>query len=662
VVGNLIFFLSISSGSAMAARYLKWKYEFAIPITTSMIVMILFLFGCIDKLLLGALLVLGATILMWLTVFFSFVFEKISNKDYAIAQFRKNFFSDGFWLFFIMYIILNYAACGMLVHNWDEFAHWGAVVKEMVIENCFGTRTTMQLNASNYPPGMSLFQYYIEVIHELFSGNGLGILSENNEYLRADIFSEWRLYLSYNVFTFALYIPLISIVATEIKVKSLIYIIYLFLPCAFYRHYYHNIYIDAFLGILCGTGIVVLFLSKSVSHTTKNKRIPQLWILLYLMAICFILAISKSSGLLFSFVIIVGYFIAHEKVREKLLGVALLAFSSLGPWILWNKEVKASSKMTTATNPISIDEFISLFKGEGAEYRLYILQNFKKAIFGLSDPGYKFLLGDTKVNISYFTLLLLMGLVISICLVILKKSSVDIKPYISMVVLIFIQWLLFYVGLLITYLFEFTEEQGTALASYTRYNNTCYLGMGILTSTIIIRTLIELQKVGIKKYMAISGVLIIAAVVIPWSSVYSFISRRDVCDSLATSASYEEVVRKIKAIDHEDRINVYVIYQSISFYKSGGASLNTYLRILPDMANYKENPFVMSNEKEEWYIADYSPQEWMDILCDNYDYVAIYVLNDYFINKYRSVFKDEIIMENSIYKVDKDNRLLCYIP
>ncbi len=143
----------------------------------------------------------------------------------------------------------------------------------------------------------------------------------------------------------------------------------------------------------------------------------------------------------------------------------------------------------------------------------------------------------------------------------------------------------------------------------------------------------------------------------PVSCMHGVISRKDIKESVLVNAPYEEVVNKINGLDHNERISVYVICQNVKGWYSGARSLATYLSILPNMANYTEDPFVFSDEKDDWYIANYEPQEWMDILCDGYDYVAIYDVDDYFTNRYSSLFTDDI-KANCLYQVDKEKKVL----
>lgn len=665
---NIIFFFIISSGSAFAASFFKIKYELVQPITIGAMVLVLYFSGLVGNLMLGFYIATAFAITLWILAMIPLIKLLCSNKVRFVIEIRKTakvFVSEGFFLMLIIYIVLNYALKGMMVHNWDEYAHWAAVVKEMVIENSLSTRTSMQLTASNYPPGMSLFQYYLQVLFQLM--NHIGSDSLQGEYARAAWFSEWRLYLAYMVLVLSFLVPVISKIAryyinAGIRCVALIYMIFLVIPLGFFYHFYHNIYIDAFLGIMCGVGISMTALVKT--SNLENDKYEDLLLLLYLMSACFIVSISKSSGILFAAIIFLYYVKQYFNYDVVFARKSIFLFlSMILPWLTWNVEVSKSEKQFTNSNPISLKVFFELLKGNGEQYRISILNNFGKALFGKSDPVYVYVIGNTNIEVIYFNVLLLFALISFVSLLYVRKCNMEwYKVFKSAILLSFLQWAIFYIGLLFTYLFKFSVEQGTSLSSYARFNSTTFLGLQIVVMSLLLRALAEYASHGKGRASVIAIVFMAVLLLCPSSSIYTLLSREDVNKSVETNSAYATVIQKIRNLEGENRKRVYVIDQEIQFYKSGAASLATYLRILPDMANYSENPFVLSNEKQDWYIADYNPDEWMDILCDSYDYLALYNIDDYFVNKYGKLFENEAdILPNSIYEIDRYNKKLKLI-
>ena len=154
MIVNLLFLFSISSGSVFAAVLWKKEFEDILPITVSGIILSLFLGGTTGYLKESFWIVFFITLLLWGTAIF-FIFQKRSIKDLM-----KPFFSESFWIFLLVYFGLNFVLVFMKMHEWDEFFHWGTVVKAMVQTNSLGTSPQAHMIYGSYPLGMVLFQYY----------------------------------------------------------------------------------------------------------------------------------------------------------------------------------------------------------------------------------------------------------------------------------------------------------------------------------------------------------------------------------------------------------------------------------------------------------------------------------------------------------------------
>ena len=59
---------------------------------------------------------------------------------------------------------------------------------------------------------------------------------------------------------------------------------------------------------------------------------------------------------------------------------------------------------------------------------------------------------------------------------------------------------------------------------------------------------------------------------------------------------------------------------------------------------------------------DMNPEDWMNQLCDSYDYVLLFEVDDFFCDTYGHLFeKPEEIVNQSFYSVDRENRTLKLI-
>ena len=63
-------------------------------------------------------------------------------------------------------------------------------------------------------------------------------------------------------------------------------------------------------------------------------------------------------------------------------------------------------------------------------------------------------------------------------------------------------------------------------------------------------------------------------------------------------------------------------------------------------------------EGDVWTVS-VTAEEWRKQLLEDYDYVVLYKINDYFVQNFESVFADDTeIAEGTIYEVDRETGLL----
>lgn len=110
-----------------------------------------------------------------------------------MKAFFTNLFSEGFIAFLILSVVAVRSVSGKLFDSWDEFSHWGDIVKAMSFLDDFGTNSLSFSLFKNYPPGMSLLQYFLEKLLMFFPKVH---------------FEEWLTYFVYQVYCFSFLIPL----------------------------------------------------------------------------------------------------------------------------------------------------------------------------------------------------------------------------------------------------------------------------------------------------------------------------------------------------------------------------------------------------------------------------------------------------------------------
>ena len=68
--------------------------------------------------------------LLFPVAFILLLFIKYKKKE--LTEFKRLFFSNGFYSFIIIYIFIYIFDFYRVFTKWDEFSHWGVMVKEMI--------------------------------------------------------------------------------------------------------------------------------------------------------------------------------------------------------------------------------------------------------------------------------------------------------------------------------------------------------------------------------------------------------------------------------------------------------------------------------------------------------------------------------------------------
>lgn len=616
----ILFFLIISSGSVLCSAVWGKKYEEVLPISCSAIVLILFIFGICNLLEIGSYVVGGLSVCCYL------IAGVWAIKHKKVKAWLSNIFTLSFGVFVFMIAGVTFAIYGKVLHSWDEFSHWGTIVKSMVNDDALSTC----LSAENYtmfaayPPGMSLFQYMFQKIHIWISDNS---------------FCEWMLYAAYQLFAFAFLMPFIKgKVKSHLGIAVTTGVLFFLGPIIFYNEVYSTLYIDPILGILSGVGIATVLWNK--------KR--DIWYSLQIWMICSMLVLVKDAGMLFAVILGMLYLadiVLEDKIfnKNKVWNIIVTIISIALPKGLWSLSIRANDISQAFSTPIDFKQFINIILHKDYSYRRTVLELYCEAFF-----KNQFEIGNMGIRISYFVILLVL---IFLLVLLLKKGCGGVNltsgKCLLVIVSIIIQSLIYVLGLGLTYTFKFSEYEGMRLASYERYMNILMLSISIVVLVSIVNLLYSMKS-GIYAF----GIVVLIIMISPMQMVYNHIFRGSVYLSKQVRLPYEQTVSMIdNRTDNSDRI--YLIAQ-----ESNGFDLIVFRHLLRPQQMNGTGYSIGENfyEGDIWTVPK-TKEVWMEELCANYDYVVLYCINDYFVDNYGSLFADEVI-ENGIYYIDKENQKL----
>lgn len=497
----------------------------------------------------------------------------------------------------------------------------------------FGTNSLAHSSFQSYPPGMSLFQYFVVKLNSILTKN---------------LFEESYLYVSYQIFFISFFMPFLKGLKWKKPLVILVSAVTVFLtPLFLYSDVYTKIYIDPFLGILSGTGMAMIFLHE------KKDRLYDINILFTIM----MLVLAKDAGLLFAvilaFMYIVDWMISNRKILLKNKGttalhVLLPLAAVLLPKILWKINISINHAKVSFAGKVDFQNLLNVILRKDYTYKRTVWTNFYRAVLTT-----KVAIGNTQIAINYVCLFFL--ILILVYFLIIGYRHKDTKYQVRgklLLSILCIQTFIYVVGLCITYMYNFSEYEATNLASFVRYMNIVFLAVWVV---LILLAVSFIQNKEGEWQMIMAAVLWgLILTVSPLESVYALVEREHVYTSVYIRSEYNELIEKIEKVDENS--NIYIISQESSGFDFWVLRYGIRPRTVNDGAGWSIG--------EKFYEGDIwtyekTPDEWQEELFEKYDYVALYNINDYFIENYAVLFeRKEDIKANELFFVNRETKLL----
>lgn len=427
------------------------------------------------------------------------------------------------------------------------------------------------------------------------------------------------------------------------------------IPFPFYSGAYSLLYIDQFVGMLAGCGFLAILLT--------DQR--DTWNTVYLALLCAVLVLSKDVGMYFACMIALAFFLnevlfsgrqegslkasgAWRKVVSALMPMAF----ALGAKLTWKWILHKNGSHVLFTQKIDLLEYTKMFfLKTDLTYRQTSVEHFKNAFFERLYVD----IGGTDLQVSYFTLLVVMALLLYILCERMAAHRQERSGAIRMIGgMVFLQMILYIYCLGATYVYRFLEVEALQLASYERYMNMTYLCMGVVLALGAFSYLQHCSDESVRRLACLcltAGMLIFA----PMDRVVDYLNRDNVAESHNTRAPHERMAEVIQEhCDSGDRV-YFISQEDVGFHLM--------------IARFSARPVSVSSacgwslgkpySERDDYSRDISADEWMDVLMQDYDYVAVYQSNDYFMETFGTLFENAEEIENgTLYRINKQNSVL----
>ena len=586
----IIMFIIILINAILYTIKLKNRIETNIPLAVVSLILIVYVFGLIDKLMYGIIAIVIITIieLIYEIIFF------IKNKN----KLKEILFVPGIFVYFILGLIFIKFNRGILFIEYDEFSHWGLIVKNMFEFGNFGISSVIEY--TEYPPFVSIFQYILLAFKNVYSEDVV-IIGLN------------LLYLSF-------VISLLRNIKWDKSLLKLIIIIplILILPIIFYEDFYITLFIDGFLGCIFAYTIYSWYIYEG-----KERNISVLFG-------CISLLLSKSIGiiLVITSIIIFAIDIIIPKNKESnnrkkdltiLLVLILLVISIYGTWQLKISDV---NKKWNIEN-ITIENIIKVFSGDGKYYQKTTIKNFLEEVFYSRGSL-------TSRNMNIINLL---GFLIIFDLIVARKNG---KRFIALSIELMVFWFIYIVIQLFTYLFIFTQEEAMILSCFQRY-------ILLIPFAIILINVFLIEEYYKNENIKIINIFIILAIILMFLPI-------DVMKDLYLNHDKNKIERE----DYRNYFSILVDYENII----GKDDKVYYINNFTDnreivIVKYNFLPYKISNDSSK---LNMSLDEFIKILKEeNYSYVYVRTVDRILENKFKKLFENGLIEKNTLYEIIEEN-------
>ena len=467
ILRGILFLLSTLGWCTFVKKKTKINGEFAPFFVLALQVMVLFISGLLNALLLASITLFGVGIIQLI----HYITIGIKTKDYSIFS---EYMSSGY-LFQAIMLVLSYIVLrNQKFYHYDNFSHWALVVKGMLENNRFPNFMVELIEFKTYPLGTASFIYYFSSI--VGKKEGLQMLAQ--------------------VYMMLVCIqPFFSIIDIDNEVKDgkygslikkieaiIIYVICTHIIFNFVSgNTIHDLLVDTLLP-LAGTALLFIVYCLTVK---KN----------YILRVA---EVDKTSNLL-EFLVISSFVLV---LQIKNSGIFFAALASL--WLLLNLrgDKSKTKKEKISTVCMAVIPYLSLWLWK--RHYLYVFEDAINSKHTMDIKQYFFLLGyKTSENISNTAsgvlsasisgerLYAVLGLVLAVLIIsIITKSSGKIK-YLGMIIVLYVSYQF---GVFYMYVFSMPEYEAVNLNGFERYRDSILISIMIISLAYFFKCICGIKK------------------------------------------------------------------------------------------------------------------------------------------------------------------------
>lgn len=442
----LIFLYNTAFMAITNKSYIK-----TFPISMMSAAIIVYVFGLFTKLSYGIFFLLFIMVIGSL-----FTLYKIIKKQYDISR----IINFNTLLITLVYFYLVFISYDKMFNNWDDYMHWGSMVKYLFQNDQFYCYDSNYIFAhKDYPPIMPIFN----MIYCFINGG----------------YKESYAIIATQLLQVSIFVSVVDNYGKKFSnsIKSIIVCVCCILATLVLpdisKIFYSSLYTDGLIGLLFGYCLYHVCFGKL---SKENLLIVSI-------VLCF-MTLLKQIGLAFSLLIVLALCIkficcsiSNKTIETKILAqsvfILLIIIISYFSWELVIKDISANGTLINqfSYSDLKILDILDIINGNAKEsWQIttawaYIDALKNKIIF------------YSPIQLGYYQAVILIDVFMIIVMTLVKKE------YLLSSIISFIIYNIgaigYAVGMLLLYVFAFGPYEGPILASYERYMQT-YILAGII--------------------------------------------------------------------------------------------------------------------------------------------------------------------------------------
>ncbi|MGG3571889.1 hypothetical protein ABES80_05210 [Bacillus gobiensis] len=478
----------------------------------------------------------------------------LAKKKYSI----KNLLVPSSLVFVLFSVAIVLLLKSLILIHYDNFSHWGLIVKEMFRINGLPDGTTM-ISFRNYPPGSAVFIYFIGKIIGYTESHALmaqGILIASNIAVLS-VFCKWKK-ISHLLLSIVLSTVLLAVIKNNL----------------------YNLLVDTLLG----------FTALSISIIAYYYRADWKKSMIINTPLMILLTLIKDSGkffLIINIVLIVWLIYVHyikgkkPKMKHSKILVYAMVFMILVPlgsnflWLKYTQKAYPEASYSSNKFAVNIDKVNNNEKSE--EFKETLAPSLIDAAANFNSPLFK-------------SLLLLNTLLVAMAFIIYLWKREKSKRLFYLFLFGNLTYVFYLFGLYFMYLFLMPEGEASKLAGFNRYNSSIVIYIAGLFMTFISYEFSKLSKN--KTINAFAALVLAVLFVLPFQDNLAAVTTRPDVESslrLQVKNDFSKVRGSHSKISH-------VIYYSPRSKKDRGYL--KYLLMYEQLSNKYSIVTSSSTEKE----------------------------------------------------------------